>query len=47
MGRITALAFARGEVMSLGAGATGGGADLHSLLAVANEQGKIRVWEIR
>ena len=38
LGRITSVAFAAGEVM---------GKDLHSVLAVANEQGKIRLWEIR
>lgn len=38
LGRITGVAFAAGEVM---------GDDLHSVLAVANEQGKIRLWEIR
>lgn len=38
MGRITGVAFAAGEVM---------GEDLHSVLAVGNEQGKVRLWEIR
>ena len=38
LGRITGVAFAGGEVV---------GEDVHSILAVANEQGKIRVWEIR
>ena len=38
LGRITGVAFAGGEVV---------GGDVHSLLAVANEQGKIRLWEIR
>ena len=38
LGRITSIAFAGGEVM---------GEDIHSVLAVANEQGKIRMWEIR
>lgn len=38
LGRITSVAFAGGEVV---------GGDVHSLLAVANEQGKIRMWEIR
>lgn len=37
LGRITALAFADGEVI---------GGDIHSILAVGNEQGKIRAWEI-
>ena len=39
LGRITGVAFAAGAVV--------GGGDFHSLLAVANEQGKIRLWEIR
>lgn len=38
LGRITAVAFADGEIV---------GGDTHSVLAVANEQGKIRMWEIR
>jgi U3 small nucleolar RNA-associated protein 18 len=38
LGRITGVAFAAGEVI---------GGDVHSVLAVANEQGKIRMWEIR
>jgi U3 small nucleolar RNA-associated protein 18 len=38
LGRITSVAFAAGEVV---------GGDVHSVLAVANEQGKIRLWEIR
>lgn len=38
LGRITSVAFAGGEVV---------GGDVHSLLAVANEQGKIRMWDIR
>lgn len=38
LGRITGVAFAAGEVM---------GEDLHSVLAVGNEQGKVRLWEIR
>lgn len=38
LGRITSVAFAGGDVI---------GGDVHSLLAVANEQGKIRMWEIR
>ena len=38
LGRITSVAFAAGELME---------GDVHSLLAVANEQGKIRCWEIR
>ena len=38
LGRITGVAFGAGEVM---------GEDIHSVLAVANEQGKIRLWEVR
>lgn len=38
LGRITGVALAPGDVV---------GGDVHSLLAVANEQGKIRLWEIR
>lgn len=38
LGRITGVEFAAGEVV---------GGDVHSVLAVANEQGKIRLWEIR
>lgn len=38
LGRITSVAFASGDVV---------GGDVHCLLAVANEQGKIRMWEIR
>lgn len=37
LGRITAVAFADGEIVDH---------NIHSLLAVANEQGKIRLWEI-
>ena len=39
LGRITGVAFVGGEVVE--------GGDVHSVLAVANEQGKIRLWEIR
>lgn len=39
LGRITGVAIAGGEAVE--------GGDLHSLLAVATEQGKIRLWEIR
>lgn len=39
LGRITGVAMAPGDVVE--------GCDAHSVLAVANEQGKIRVWEIR
>lgn len=39
LGRITGVAFAAGDVVH--------GSDAHSVLAVANEQGKIRLWEIR
>ncbi|KAF7185774.1 putative U3 small nucleolar RNA-associated protein 18 [Pseudocercospora fuligena] len=39
LGRITGVAFAPGEAVS--------GSDAHSILAVANEQGKIRLWEVR
>ncbi|KXT02069.1 hypothetical protein AC578_6659 [Pseudocercospora eumusae] len=39
LGRITGVAFAPGEAVS--------GSDAYSILAVANEQGKIRLWEIR
>lgn len=38
LGRITGVAFCGGEIV---------GGDVHSVLAVANEQGKIRLWEIR
>ena len=37
LGRITGVAFAAGEVVE---------GDAHSVLAVANEQGRIRLWEI-
>ncbi|QIW98748.1 hypothetical protein AMS68_004266 [Peltaster fructicola] len=37
LGRISAVAFADGELS---------GGNIHSLLAVANEQGKIRLWEV-
>lgn len=39
LGRITGVGIADGEV--------GGAKDLYALMAVANEQGKIRMWEIR
>ncbi|KAK5119433.1 hypothetical protein LTR85_007533 [Meristemomyces frigidus] len=39
LGRITGVEFCGGKVA--------GGLDVHCLLAVANEQGKIRLWEIR
>ncbi|KAK3697061.1 U3 snoRNP protein [Vermiconidia calcicola] len=39
LGRITGVALAGGELV--------GGGDIHSVLAVANEQGKIRLWEVR
>lgn len=39
LGRITGVAFAAGDVIQ--------GGDAHSVIAVANEQGKIRLWEIR
>ncbi|KYG45529.1 hypothetical protein M433DRAFT_154402 [Acidomyces richmondensis BFW] len=45
LGRITGLAFCGGEIVA--AGAKEASQDVHSLLAVANEQGKIRMWEIR
>jgi len=38
LGRITGVAFTVGNVVE--------GSDAHSVLAVANEQGKIRLWEI-
>lgn len=38
LGRITSVAIAGGDIV---------GGDVHSVLAVANEQGKIRMWEIR
>lgn len=38
LGRITGVAFCGGEIV---------GGDVHSVLAVANEQGKIKLWEIR
>jgi U3 small nucleolar RNA-associated protein 18 len=54
LGRISGVAFVDGGVWDQtrgggGAGGAGGGAgdQVHSLLAVANEQGKIRLWEIR
>ena len=48
LGRITGVAFAGGEMMEAGHGAgAGAGEGLHSVLAVANEGGKIRMWEIR
>ena len=47
LGRITGVAIAGGEVVGDVGGGKGGGGDLYALLAVANEQGKIRVWEIR
>ncbi|EMC96077.1 hypothetical protein BAUCODRAFT_148911 [Baudoinia panamericana UAMH 10762] len=43
LGRITGVAFAGGEVV----GEREGNGAVHSVLAVGNEQGKIRVWEIR
>lgn len=45
LGRITGLAFCGGEIVA--AGAKEASQDVHSLLAVANEQGVIRMWEIR
>lgn len=39
LGRITGVAFASGDAVH--------GSDAHSVLAIANEQGKIRLWEIR
>ncbi|EME42556.1 hypothetical protein DOTSEDRAFT_73415 [Dothistroma septosporum NZE10] len=39
LGRITGVAFADGGVVE--------GSDAYAVLAVANEQGKIRIWEIR
>lgn len=38
LGRITGVAFCGGEMVD---------GDIHCLLAVANEQGKVRVWEVR
>lgn len=38
LGRITGVAFCGGDIV---------GGDVHSVLAVANEQGKIKLWEIR
>ena len=38
LGRITGVAFASGDIV---------GGDVHSVLAVANERGKIGLWEIR
>jgi U3 small nucleolar RNA-associated protein 18 len=38
LGRVTGVAFCGGEIV---------GGDVHSVLAVANEQGKIKLWEIR
>lgn len=39
LGTITGVAFAKGDVVD--------GSDAYAVVAVANEQGKIRVWEIR
>lgn len=39
LGTITGVAFAKGDVVE--------GSDAYAVIAVANEQGKIRVWEIR
>jgi U3 small nucleolar RNA-associated protein 18 len=36
-----------GEVLEKSHKNGGSGGDVHSVLAVANEQGKIRLWEIR
>jgi U3 small nucleolar RNA-associated protein 18 len=52
LGRITGVAFCGGEVVAdANGGGSGSGAanaqDVHSVLAVANEQGKIRLWEVR
>lgn len=40
LGRITGVAFSDGKNVT-------GGEDVHCLLAVANEQGKVRLWEVR
>ncbi|KAF2724286.1 WD40 repeat-like protein, partial [Polychaeton citri CBS 116435] len=45
LGRITGVAFAGGDILEE-ATKGGSGDSLHSLLAVANEQGKIRLFEI-
>lgn len=45
LGRITAVAF--GDAATLAAEKDGKGVDAELMLAVANEQGKIRMWEIR
>lgn len=46
LGRITGVAIAGGDIAA-GEGGESGISDLYALMAVANEQGKIRVWEIR
>lgn len=52
LGRITGVAFCAGDVLGGDAGTKAGGmvqtaTDAYALLAVANEQGKVRLWEIR
>jgi U3 small nucleolar RNA-associated protein 18 len=52
LGRITGVTFVDGKVWEQGQGIQGGkggegGGEVHSLLAVANEMGKVRMWEIR
>lgn len=44
LGRITGVAFCAGEIVE---GQKEGGEGLYAALAVANEQGKVRLWEIR
>jgi U3 small nucleolar RNA-associated protein 18 len=47
LGRISSVAFMSGEALDKSHKGGGNGGDVHSVLAVANEQGKIRLWEIR
>lgn len=48
LGRITGVAIAAGNIAGgVGSAQGQGQGDLYALLAVANEQGKIRLWEIR
>ncbi|GAB7365044.1 hypothetical protein MBLNU230_g5825t1 [Neophaeotheca triangularis] len=48
LGRITSVAIAEGGVVAEGGGGKGDAeGDVFAVLAVGNEQGKVRVWEVR
>lgn len=47
LGRITGIAWAKGDSVASPGGSSGGSGDVWAVLAVGSEAGKIRCWELR